>query len=112
MRPNPKTASPRARPSPAPPPVPLHFAPPVVVPQGDGTFLLKAGKPVVGVEEITTVQACCILKCCRAQMWYIRDLPAKGVKLEWRYSSPKKGKVLWNKASVLAYLAALEGVGK
>lgn len=90
----------------------IHFGAPVVTPRGDGTFIVAPGKPLVGVEEIGTQAAADLLRVCRAQMWYIRNTPLGSEHLRWRFISDKKGKILWQKPSVLAYKEATENLGK
>ena len=66
----------------------------------------------MGEEEIKTTEVMKLLGCSRGQVWYIRNSPLGAKHLRWRFISDKQGKILWNRASVLAYKSALEEVGK
>lgn len=78
-----------------------------VLPDGNGGFIVKPQKPAA---EITTEQARKILGVCRAQMWYLRNQPMGQKILKWRFTSEKRGKILWDAASVLAYKEATKGI--
>ena len=108
----PASTSSSADPCKQPATLPPVFFPPVVIPQGDGSYLVKPGKPIVGEEEIKTTEVMKLLGCSRGQVWYIRNSPLGAKHLRWRFISDKQGKILWNRASVLAYKSALEEVGK
>lgn len=78
-----------------------------VLPDGNGGFIVKPQKPTT---EITTEQARRILGVCRAQMWYLRNQKMGQKILKWRFTSEKKGKILWDAASVLAYKEATKAI--
>jgi len=78
-----------------------------ILPNGDGSFVVKPRKPE---GEITTVQAAKILGVCRAQMWYLRNQPLGQRILKWRFISEKRGKILWDAASVVAYREATKSI--
>ncbi len=72
--------------------------------QVDGRIVLTPRRPAA--PEIPTVEAARILGVSRAQMWYIRNTPLGQRHLRWRFISDKKGKILWDTSSVLAYREA------
>lgn len=79
-----------------------------VVRQGDGRFVVTPRKPAG--PEIPTREAARILGVSRAQMWYIRNTPLGQRHLRWRFISDKRGKILWDSASLLAYKVATEQI--
>lgn len=79
-----------------------------ITPNGIGGFTVTPRK-VVG-EEIGTRQAAKILGVCRAQMWYLRNQRLGQQILKWRFISEKKGKILWELASVIAYKEATKAI--
>ena len=90
----------------------LTFSDPIITPCGDGTFTVRPGKVSVEAEEIPTAEVCRILKIARSQIWYDRDREPGGTILKWRFTGPSKRRILWERASVLAYKDALRGLGK
>jgi hypothetical protein len=73
--------------------------------QGDGRFLVTARKPA---SEVSTAEAARLLGVCRATMWYIRNTALGQQHLRWRFITSKKGKILWETDSVIAYRAATQ----
>ena len=88
----------------------IHFAA-VVIPRGDGTYTVS-GRPILGDEEISTVQACAILKISRSQIWYDRSKEPGRTTLLWRFTGPARRRILWKLTSVLAYKEKLKELGK
>lgn len=90
---------------PSSPPQLLLFAD--VLPNGQGGFTVRPVKPQ---QEIRTVDAAKLLGVSRAQMWYLRNQPLGQRILRWRFISEKKGKILWDLDSVLAYKEATRSI--
>lgn len=78
-----------------------------VVPSGNGSFVVVPRRPE---SEINTRKAAEILGVCRAQMWYLRNQPLGQKLLRWRFISERKGKILWELQSVLAYKEATKAI--
>lgn len=52
----------------------LIVFPPQVTPRGDGTFLVKPGRPVVAESRITVKEACRLLRCSRDSIYrYVNE---------------------------------------
>lgn len=78
-----------------------------VTPNGVGGFTVRPLKPT---QEIGTAAAARLLGVCRAQMWYLRNQPLGQKILKWRFISEKKGKILWELESVIAYKEATKSI--
>lgn len=78
-----------------------------VLPNGQGGFTVRPLKPQ---QEIGTAAAAKLLGVCRAQMWYLRNQPMGQKILKWRFTSEKKGKILWDLESVIAYKEATKSI--
>lgn len=90
----------------------FSFAPATITKLGDGSYRVVPGRPVAAVQEISTGEVARILSCSRAQVWYLRNTSLGAQLLQWRFISPKRGKILWQIDSVLAFKEALSGIGK
>jgi hypothetical protein len=65
-----------------------------VLPDGTGGFVVKPRKPL---PEVTTKEAARILGVSRAQMWYLRNHHPRAMQiLRFRFSSERRGRVLWD----------------
>ena len=83
----------------------FHFTP-IVTPRGDGTYLVRPGLPVAGVEEISVAEAVLILGYKARSSFHEEVLNhPKSSLLRWRYT-PGGGKILIEKPSLLAFKEA------
>ncbi len=104
-----------SRPDPCPQPAvcPPVFFPAVVLPQGDGSFLVKPGKPVVGEHWVSTKEAMKIVGLSsRGTMHELRNSPGLCEMLRWKYLTPGQGRIVYEVSSLWAYRRAMEDVGK
>lgn len=90
----------------------FHFAAPVVTPLGDGSYRVTPGKPVAGVEEISTEEAAAICSLGTTAMRAAKELRLGQQILKWRYTSETQRVIVWEKPSVLAYKEATKLIGK
>ena len=112
-RPSSTTAASRPDPCKQPAVCPPVFFPAVVVPQGDGAYLVKAGRPIVGEHWVDTNAAMKIVGVVsRGAMHELRNQPGLCEMIRWKYTTPRKGKVAYEVNSLWAYRKALEEVGK
>lgn len=87
--------------------LPVCFPSAVAVPQGDGSYLLKPGRPVLGVQEVTIRQAAKIAGYKSRSSIYecVLNHPLAEKFLRWRYT-PGGGKIWIERPSLEAFLAA------
>jgi hypothetical protein len=79
------------------------------VPDGIGGFRLVPRRPRL---EVPTVEAAKILGVSRSAIHVILNTPGGQKWLKWRYSTPRKGKILFEVDSLYAYLEASKDFGK
>ena len=92
---------------------PAIFFPAVVLPQGDGSFLVKPGKPIVGEHWISLKEAMKILGIpSRGTMHTLRNSPGLGEMIRWKFTTHNQGKVAYEVNSLWAYRRALEDLDK
>lgn len=88
------------------------FSAPVITPMGDGSYRVAPGRPEPVDVEISTREAADILEVSRAQMFYLRESKLGQQHLRWRFTTELRGKIVWQKQSVLAYKEATRLIGK
>jgi hypothetical protein len=78
------------------------------IPQGDGSVLVKPGKPV---QEVGSREAAQLLGIARSYLCPLLDQPLASKLIKWRWLNPdKKGKRLFNVASLHAYRKATQEI--
>jgi len=90
--------------TPAPPPPDFTFTP-IVVPRGDGSFVVSPGKPRV---EVGTIAAAKMLGVGRATMAALREDPRAMKILRCRFTTPSCKILRWDVASLHAFKVAME----
>lgn len=76
-----------------------------VISDGTGGYRVVPGKPV---QEIGSAEAARILTMCRGSLSLTVNTPLGQKHLRWRWLTPKKGKRVFEMASVVAYREALK----
>lgn len=92
---------------------PPIFFPAIVTPQGDGSFVVRPGKPIVGEHWVGTAAAQKILGLAsRGSMHALRNSIEACKIIRWKYTTPAKGKVFYEVNSLWDYRRKTEGIGK
>lgn len=81
----------------------LSFLAPTILPRGDGTYLVQPGKPAA---ECDSNEAARILGCSRSSISLMLDNPSAQAHIKWRWVTPKRGKRLFEVASLYDYIRA------
>lgn len=79
----------------------VGFTAPTVLPKGDGSYLVQPGKPAA---ECDSNEAARILGCSRSSISLMLDNPAAQKLIKWRWVTPKRGKRLFEVASLHTYV--------
>jgi hypothetical protein len=86
-----------------PEPMKLGFTSPTVLARGDGSFVVKAGKPAA---ECDSMEAARILGMARSSVANLLNHPTALRYVRWRWTSPARGKRLFEVASLYEYIRA------
>jgi hypothetical protein len=88
------------------------FEEPIVIPRGDGSFLVAPGKLRAGVIEVGTLRAAEMLGIGHTALRAARESKLGRHYLRWRFTTEKQRVLAWEVPSLVAYKEATRSVGK